>query len=89
MAAEEALLGALSPFDDRRVDNSVGQLPQLDVHSLRRPAQDVEGLLLGDALAGHDDALRHADEVPAAGFALELLLSPGGCEGHGGMGRED
>lgn len=47
----------------------------LDVRSLRGSSKDVERLVIGDRLLGHDHALGHADDI--AGVALVSSCLPG------------
>jgi hypothetical protein len=55
-----------------------GEVDQFDVEVLRGPAQQVERLVGGQALPGHEDALGLADDVagsPAAASTVAVGLA--------------
>ena len=57
------------------VDEVLGHVPQLEVEGLGGSAQDVEGLVGGDALALDEDSLGLAEHRPGGQCGLEVVVS--------------
>jgi hypothetical protein len=78
------------------VDEGLGDLAEFEVEVLGGPAEDVEGLVGGDALAFDEDPLGLADDVAGGqrgvqvrGSLLVVFVGLGGGDGEGGERSEE
>jgi hypothetical protein len=79
-----------------RIHQALGDVAKLDIEVLGGPAQDIEGLVSGDALSFHENAFGLADQFAADQSSLEvdgsmllLIVDLGRRKGDAGQDGQD